>query len=162
MSLIQKYNPSIETLCFESPKYMGDHGYREFVEKYGGFAPWEYGERRLTPLKFAEDEYLHLYLDSLTGAVEGGLVDSAKWPSQLFASPTDLAQFLDTLSTYDDCYRINDRWWLMLSKLSGGPGDEEGFITCQDIAAELEDVATELDAFNKKPKKGAAKKTKTA
>ena len=47
-------------------------------------------------------------------------------------------------------------------QVHGGPGDEEGFITCQDIAAELEDVATELDAFNKKPKKAAAKKTKTA
>lgn len=80
-------------------------------------------------------------LGDLTNAVEAGLIDSEKWTQQLFATAQAFEGFLAELAGYDDCYRITDQWWTALAMLIGG-GDEEGFITGQEIADLLREEAT--------------------
>lgn len=106
----------------------------------GGFNPHT---RRFTPLKFtSRGMQVHEALDAITAAVEAGIVDMNDWSQQLFENDDEFQGFLEELQDYDECYRITDRWWLALAEIAGR-SDEEGFITCRDIADGLRESVTE-------------------
>lgn len=79
---------------------------------------------------------LHVVLDHITAAVEAGIVEERTWDTQLFATPQCLEWFINELESYDDAFRITDRWWQALAALAG-VRDEEEFISCSEIASTL-------------------------
>lgn len=144
MANIQGYGLRALLLSFEVPTKAGARtreAYRQFRKAVGGFNP---KSKTLTPMTWDADNHtVSVYLDSITGAVESGILDDEKWPQQLFKSPADLDSFLAVLSDYDDEYRINDRWWFALSQLAQ-VYEEAGFIRTADIAGELVVRITEI------------------
>jgi hypothetical protein len=105
--------------------------------EHGGYHPLL---KTWTPLRLADGQAdLYEALDDITAACEAGVVEKFSWSTQLFQTPADLAWFLEELESYDDCYRITDRWWHALASLAGVE-DEQEFITCQDIVRGLEDA----------------------
>lgn len=105
--------------------------------------------KKLTPLsevKFEYDEEHHeVYevLDSLTLALEAGVVSEKAWLKDIFGTPAAFEGFLEYFENYDESFRINDRWNSALALLGDTIHNEEGFITCQDIADRLREVARE-------------------
>jgi hypothetical protein len=114
--------------------------YARVCAQRGGFNPFT---RTFTPMRFAsEGMEVHEALDAITAAVEAGIVDRNSWASRLFASEEELEGFLEELSSYDDCYRITDRWWQAIAELVGAQ-DEEGLVSSYDIANALRDSIAE-------------------
>ena len=97
---------------------------------------WDSKKKKVTPIQSIDMLHLHEVLDSMANAVEAGVVDTLAWPQQFFAKKTAFLEFIDRLAEYDDCFRITDQWWQALAALAG-VSDEEGFISTQDMAAEL-------------------------
>jgi hypothetical protein len=95
------------------------------------------------PLKTFKGLEIHDMLNSIALAVEDGVVERDGWVKQIFTKKSVFNEFIDEFSSYDDCFRINDRWYAALQWLDGCPGDEAGFITCEDIADTLVASATE-------------------
>ena len=135
--LIKKYNFEPRPILHDSIQSKSDVLRADF--EYGGLNPLD---STFSPLRLDDQVSLHVILDHITAAVEAGLVDKNSWSSQLFASAEDLDLFLEHLGDYDECYRITDRWWTALAQLANMV-DEEGFITCQDIADKLGDSISE-------------------
>jgi hypothetical protein len=144
MAIINAYKYEPRPLSFEASAYrpfgnsaaeeaMYFHQYGVFLEGVGGYDPYS---RAVTPMAFDRDVDCYFYLDSMTGAVEAGLIDSELWVSQLWQSPDDLDAFLAMLSDYDEFCRVVDRWWQMFSLLTGN-ADEEGMVTCHQLAEEM-------------------------
>jgi hypothetical protein len=100
--------------------------------------------RTFKPLTTFKGLEMHEMLDSIALAVEAGVVEKDGWVKQIFTDKDVFKEFLREFAHYDKCFRVNDRWYAALQRLAGGPGDEEGFITCDDIVNELLDV-TEAD-----------------
>ncbi len=98
------------------------------VQKYNDL-PFEFGE-------------LYEALDDITLAAEGGKLTDENWVCEIFAATKDFEAFLDDLSTYDELFRIHDRWWYALAALAN-TGDEEYFARCEDIAHRLRERAVE-------------------
>lgn len=127
------------------------------VRKVEVFQDWDPKTKKLTPMRFTEDENRSLYeiLDTITLAAEAGVLDSYSWPQQLFADRESFDNFIGALSEYGECYRVADQWWTALAAIAG-VGDEEGFVSSEEIAEVLSEVATTdgmLDNFGrKKPK----------
>ena len=98
----------------------------------------------------------------MTGAVEAGLVDDEKWPGQLFASKSDLENFLAELDTYDQQWRITDRWYRALGLLGSFDDEGEGYVSGSAMYDEIWRHAVEdLNAFAKPTgTKSAAKNAK--
>lgn len=80
---------------------------------------------------------MHEALDAITAAAEAGIIDDDDWVTQLFSDDAALEAFFDELEQYDDCYRINDRWWRALAELAGSTDCEEGFVSCREIVGGL-------------------------
>ncbi|MCV2355352.1 hypothetical protein LNV09_14455 [Paucibacter sp. B2R-40] len=113
-----------------------------FHEEHGGY---DEAKKKFKPLKCADTEVdVCDILNAITAAVEAGIVKEYEWPKQLFASKSGLAWFLEQLSTYDDCFRIPDRWWQALAHLGDSTNCEESFSRCDDIANTLERRIEEL------------------
>lgn len=128
---------------------------RGYIDAKWPFKPMKFRELSEHPMAWT-----HIALDHITAAVESGELDSETWPEQLFATEGDFHDFLSSLSGYDECFRIVDRWWFALAQLAEHDGDEEGFIHTQDIADEIENVYQELltrRAEAAKPKKAKRK-----
>lgn len=157
MALIDSYTLTPRALSFEAQYSI--KSYAAFVKENGGF---DAKKKKVTPLKWSNDNSfeVHDYLDSLTGAVEAGLVDDEKWPTQLFASKQDLAEFVAALSNYDEFWRITDRWYQALGLLGDFDDTGEGIISCESMADEIWRHAIEdLGAFKEAATpKAAAKK----
>ncbi len=118
--------------------------WREVIADRGGFDP---ETKTWKPLKFKADTMeLHEALDHITAAVEAGVVPH-QWykPKALFATAKHLEEFLSELESYDLCFRISDRWWDSLAALVGTV-DEEGFVSCEEIAGELRAYIREYPA----------------
>ena len=114
--------------------------WKAICAKQGGFNPLT---RELLPLKVVSSGMeLHETLDHITAAVEAGMVDKNAWSTQLFASEDDFDRFMEELESYDDCYRITDRWWTALAALAD-LCDEEAFISCAEIANGLHESILE-------------------
>lgn len=88
--------------------------YQRFQAKWGGFNAVT---KEVTPLRFSDDVDLQLYLNSLAGAVENGLISRSRWPQQLFADDDDLDAFLEALEFFDE--RLSDRQFRMIYVLGG-------------------------------------------
>jgi len=84
----------------------------------------------------------HEVLDTITLAVEAGIVPSESWVSFLFGTVEAFESFMEELEEYDEQFRIADRWWFALYKLANVI-DEEGFISSQEIADKLRERAEE-------------------
>jgi hypothetical protein len=167
MALIPSYKLALRALSFEASAYVSYNntkeqkseyrfGYGQYRDKVGGFDPYN---QTVTPLTFDNAVF---YLDSLTGAVEAGLVDDEKWPEQLFASKSDLESFLAELDTYDQQWRITDRWYRALGLLGDFDDEGEGHVSGSAMSDEIWRHAVEdLNAFSKPtPPKRTAKKSK--
>jgi hypothetical protein len=124
----------VYVLSYEMPSDSGEcQMYVNFLAKAGGFDPWNV---KLTPMKWNEDHIVDMYLDSMTGACENGLLSQTEWPSQLFASPDDLEAFLEALETHQD--RFGDRHHRMLENLTVGCA--ELLVTGEQAAEGLRDA----------------------
>lgn len=169
MALIPSYKLAPRALSFEASTYVSYNdtkeqkseyrlGYGQYRDKVGGFDPYT---QAVTPLTFDDTVDPYFYLDSLTGAVEAGLVDDEKWPEQLFASKSDLESFLAELDTYDQQWRITDRWYQALGLLGGFDDEGEGYVSGSAMSDEIWRHAVEdLNAFSKPtPPKRATKKS---
>ena len=97
---------------------------------------WDSKTKKVTPIKSLEMVDMYMVLDSITHAVEAGVVDTLTWPQQFFAKKAVFLEFIEQLAEYDDCWRITDQWWQALAALANVI-DEEGFISTDDIANEL-------------------------
>jgi hypothetical protein len=95
------------------------------------------------PLDATELPGLYVALDMVTLAAEGGKLTYENWVRECFGTVESFDAFLEELESYDDCYRIHDRWWLALAHLAGSENYEEGFITTEDIAHSLRQAAEE-------------------
>lgn len=157
MALIEAYKLTPRELSFEGNPYAAKN-YAEFVKRCGGF---DSKKKTVTKMKWEAEAGFDLwpYLDSLTGAVEAGLVDDEKWPSQLFASKQDLAEFAAALHNYHD-WRIIDRWYQALGFLGEFDDDGLGVTSCLEMADSLwERAIDDLGAFKEAPEpKAVAKK----
>jgi hypothetical protein len=83
-----------------------------------------------------DENGFHQLLDFITLELEAGRIDVDNFVFQLFDSVDTFSNFCDELAGYDECYRITDRWHQALMYLTGAL-DEEGFITCEEIAGAL-------------------------
>ena len=110
------------------------------IEKYT-FEPAALECGTKLPVSKMVDRGLYEALDAIAEACEAGKLDDDKWVKQCFKTKNDFKAFLEDLETYDVCYRINDRWYQALQQLTGGPGDEEGFVTSAEIADGLQNHA---------------------
>lgn len=133
VELIKPYKFVNRSIAHDHPKRDAEY-WNDVCANQGGFNPVT---RELTPMQPASaNVWLHEVLDHITAAVEAGVVDKNRWEAQLFADEDELEYFLEELECYDDCYRITCRWWESLARLAGRV-DEEGFISCQEIAEGL-------------------------
>jgi len=105
-------------------------------------SPGKY-ERGSLPFNFADLPGMFEALDRITAAAEAGKLTQENWVGECFGTVTSFDAFLDELTNYDDCFRINDRWYSALAHLAGTENLEEGFITTADMAHELRNSAAE-------------------
>lgn len=103
---------------------------------------WDAEKKAFKPIKSMDDTDVTEILDSIALAVEAGVVSSFNWPQQFFASKKIFDDFIEQLECYDDCYRISDRWWQALARITRTV-DEEGFVSSREIAETLVQDATE-------------------
>lgn len=110
MALIEKFTHQPAYLGFESSPFNSpasiEKQYGCPIKMIGGY---NHAAGTLTPMRFNDSIGVFIYLDSLTGAVEAGLVDDRRWPKQLFASFDDLQGFCKALAKFDGV-RFHDRW----------------------------------------------------
>lgn len=140
VNLIEAYTFASRPIEHDEYRTQDRAAYARVCAERGGFNPFTH---KFTSMRFAS-EGMQVYeaLDEITAAVEAGIVDGNSWASQLFASEEELEGFLEELSSYDDCYRITDRWWQAIAELVGAQ-DEEGLISSHDIANALRDSIAE-------------------
>lgn len=101
----------------------------------GGF---DLATKTLVAMTNIRELWLHQVLDTLTAAAEAGVLKEKEWAVQLFATEADFDAFIEELSTYDETFRLHDRWWEALHMLAlEHYTEEEGFIACRDIADAL-------------------------
>lgn len=113
---------------------------------------WDSKKKQFIPIKSMDDIDVYMVLDSITLAVEAGVVDTHAWPQQFFATKSAFQEFVEMLSDYDDCYRITDQWWKSLASLADIV-DEEAFVSSEEIADGLVKAAADdglLDNWGKK------------
>ncbi|OOG58029.1 hypothetical protein [Polaromonas sp. C04] len=102
----------------------------------------------ITPMKKQPGALnLHEILDTITLAVEAGIVEQKGWVKQFFANEAAFEDFISDVGDYDECFRITDRWWQALAALAEVI-DEEGFVSSQEIADTLVEYATETSQLN--------------
>lgn len=112
--------------------------------KYTPFplTPGKHGDIEL-PVNFEDLSGSYIAFDLITIAAEGGKLTKENWVAECFSSADSFEAFLEELSAYDQCYRINDRWWYALAHLAGFENCEEGFIATEDMADRLREAAEE-------------------
>lgn len=108
-------------------------------------AIWDDKKKQFKPIDSMDNHDMYEVLDGITLAVESGKIDSHNWPQQLFANQLALEDFLQQLSEYDDCFRINDRWAMALAHLAQSEGCEEGFGSGRDMAQTIEQFVNEFE-----------------
>ena len=123
MAIIETYEPQLQQI---TP-----------MATAGGF---DVVSSKFTP--FEQIDWIHEVLDALTAAVEAGVIDTDKWVSQIFATTAVFDEFLEQYQGYDECFRTYDRWYWALFRIAGLL-DEEGFVTSQEIADRLREIAEE-------------------
>lgn len=107
-----------------------------FDEKTGKFKPF-------TASSVSEMAYEALVLDAITAAAEAGALDTETWVKTVFADEEAFDEFLSELeNSYDEVFRITDRWWRALAEITGTI-DEEMFVSGSQIAQRLREHAEE-------------------
>jgi len=76
--------------------------------------------------------FVHEVLDVMTAAAEAGVLRSDTWVRQLFADDEVFTRFMEELAEYDECFRVNDRWYSALFRIADAV-NEEGFVLCEEI-----------------------------
>ncbi|MBD8722150.1 hypothetical protein IFT43_02080 [Oxalobacteraceae sp. CFBP 13708] len=84
----------------------------------------------------SEFNFPHEVLDVMTAAAEAGVLRSDSWVCQLFADDEVFFEFMEELSGYNECYRINDRWYRALFDITDAV-NEEGFVTSEEIVERM-------------------------
>ena len=139
MALIPAYTPHPHRLSHERPD-LDPAGWTEWCKEWGGFDPFS-----KTFYKLRGEEHMGMYyvLDAITAAVEAGYIDTDTWPEQLFESTQALQEFLYEFSSYDEEFRIEDRWWRALLALC--PDAAEGDCrNAEEMASQLQSAAESL------------------
>ena len=145
-----KYSPPEAVLANpESVKHL-----YESIKFAGGYDP---STNKFTPLKLDDKDVGHglgqerpyipasSVFETIAAAMEAGIVDEEMWPSQLFADFASFEEFINALSSYEDCYKLQDPLWSALRNLvSYGSDMEEGFCTAADLANRFSEVLDKL------------------
>ena len=115
----------------------------ESFKKKEGFNPFTLKIKKITkvPHDTLEDRCDKVF-DSITAALEAGVLERFGWPTQMFATRSAFKEFLEAVESYDETFRIVDRWYFSFMELAD-VRDEEGFISGQEIAEKLEEFANE-------------------
>lgn len=138
-SLVPGYTPRIYGISQDRRNVTQEH-WNNACKEFGGFNPFT---KTFRPLRSASEEPFPAYLDTITAAVEAGIVlKGPGFVSQLFADEEVFDDFLDKLQRYD--HHLIDRWYDALRKIAGYI-DETGFASDQEIADRLRKVAYGLD-----------------
>lgn len=124
----------------------------EYVKKFGGFNP---ETRSFTPLNLAEayvgcgsgENYIAgcNVFDTITAAIEAGIIDYENWPKQLFANKESFDNFVSCLYSYTECYHFHDNWWGAFFALFNSYQMEEGYATASDLAQRFSEAVEELN-----------------
>lgn len=118
MAFIEKFTHQPAFLAFEPTPGRTEQDienrYGTPIKIVGGYDP---AAGTLTAMLYSDCVALYVYLDSITGAIETGLVDDRRWPRQLFASNEDFTRFVAKLSTLDGL-RFHDRWATALALIT--------------------------------------------
>ncbi len=89
-----------------------------------------------------------IYAESLfitvSAAIEAGIIDDMRWPSQLFANRESFERFIETLANYEECFKLQDPWWSALKAVVCPPSEEEGHATAEDLAERLHEAFLNL------------------
>jgi hypothetical protein len=115
-------------------------------KKFGGYDPVA---NTMTPFKVApysqkdNQPMMADMLDSIAAAVNAELVDFEQWPVQLFASHQLMEDFMQELESYEDTYRINDKWWHALASLRDYE-EEAGSVRGEEMADTLRQRVTDM------------------
>lgn len=139
MQIKSEFQP--QQLMFENEHFV--EGAAAWFQKFGGF---DAATKKLKPLTIpggnvaAECPEMYYVLDSITAAVEAGLLKRKKWSQQLFADESSMQVFLDDLAGYEECWRIGDRWHFALAAIADG--NDEGFVTGAELADRLSEAST--------------------
>lgn len=97
---------------------------------------WNPEAKQLVPIQDMHEVEMYEVLDSITLALEAGVLNSFRWPQQIFAKRAVFDDFIDYLANYDETYRITDQWWRALAELCE-VYDECGYVSSLEIANEL-------------------------
>jgi hypothetical protein len=108
---------------------------------------WNEKTKTVVPVKSVNLFEVDEVLNSITLAMQAGVVSSFNWPQQFFASEKVFMSFIAQLAEYDETYRINDQWWQALSKLCEHY-DEENFVSGEEIADAILSDAEENELLN--------------
>lgn len=147
-TIAYKYEPPVAVL---SKPEKAQHTY-ETVKIAGGYNPTT---NTFTPLKL-DDKYISFgngdrplvpgwaVFETISAAVEAGIVDEKMWPTQLFANPASFRDFVDALRDYEECYKLIDPWWCAFRALLGQPDEEEGYCTAADLAERFVEALDDL------------------
>jgi len=138
MPRIKRYKPRQTQIELHSEGYSG-------FQRFGG---WDEKTQALAPIKYSQLVEKHsggdfavlpYALDSITLAVEAGLIDTETFVDQAFASRHDFLAFCKDLEMAGDFW-VNERHFYAFFEMFGS---EEDLTTYPDIAATLErDYAT--------------------
>lgn len=102
------------------------------------------------PAKIRAQMDAYVWLDAITHPIEAGVVPQDGWVKFLFGSEKVFFEFIGAYTGYDDMNRTNDRWYRALQELSGGQGEETGFVRSDEICDELITHATETGQISAK------------
>ncbi|MCG9115913.1 hypothetical protein LH428_08630 [Laribacter hongkongensis] len=122
------------------------------VKVAGGYNPTT---NTFTPLKLEDKDIMfqegtrpHVpswaVFETISAAMEAGIVETEMWPSQLFANQESFREFVSVLGSYEECFKLVDPWWSALRTLAGGENEEEGFCTAADLAERFIEALNDL------------------
>lgn len=116
------------------------------IKSVGGYNP---ATNTFQPLKLRAEIYegdilrSHIFT-TVAAALEAGILDEEKWPSQLFADEDSFNSFVNELAEFEDCYKLQESWWQALRALSFGGDLEEGYCSGRELAERLTEALNDL------------------
>lgn len=142
MALLQhKFVPSLPALEAAQSAY-------DNVKSVGGYNP---ETNTFQPLKLHDEIYLgdilrSFIITTIAAAVEAGILDHEKWPSQVFADEDSFHLFIGTLAVFEDSLKLQESWWQALRALCCDGDEEEGYCSGQELAERLTEALNDLPA----------------
>jgi hypothetical protein len=153
---IETYKPYMQGLPHDNEKLTGSDWEKQLAEDGGGYNP---STKTFTPFDFPDglDSGADVF-DALTAACEAGVLDVETWATTCFANKQSLGAFLETLASYNEEFRVMDRWALAFMRLGDSEYYEGSYTTSEQMAESLHKHLVETGQYESFDKPKAAKK----